>query len=438
MPPEVAKLAEFSGQVNSSESPLGRYRWGICALLFFATTINYMDRQVLGLLAPVLQHDIGWNEIQYSNIVAAFTTAYAIGLLLVGRLIDRIGTRIGYALAIGLWSVASMAHALAHSVSGFGVARFALGLGESGNFPAAIKTVAEWFPRKERAYATGLFNSGSNVGAIVAPLFVPWITIHYGWRLAFILTGICGLPWMILWLRMYRPPREHQRLSPKELAYIESDPPDKQQQIPWLKLLPHRQTWAVMFAKFLTDPVWWFFLYWLPKFLNTQHGLTIDKLGLPLVVIYLFSDGGSIFGGWFSSFLIRRGMSVNRARKTALLLFALTVTPIVFASKVDSLWGAVALVCMATASHQAWSANVYTLISDMFPRGVVASVTGMAGFSGAIGGLLLAKTAGYVLQFTHSYFPMFLIAGSSYLVAFLLVQALAPRLEPVVAFHPPA
>jgi len=414
-------------------SPLGRYRWGICALLFFATTINYMDRQVLGLLAPVLQHDIGWNDIQYSNIVAAFQAAYAIGLLVVGGLIDRLGTRIGYALAISVWSVASMAHALARSAFGFGVARAALGLGESGNFPAAIKTIAEWFPRRERAYATGLFNSGSNIGAIAAPLFVPWITIHYGWRVAFILTGFCGVPWIILWLRMYRRPREHARLTGAELAHIESDPPDSMTKIPWLKLLPHRQTWAVVIAKFLTDPIWWFFLYWLPKFFNSEHGLTIDKLGLPLVVIYLVSDGGSIFGGWLSSFLIQRGIPVPRARKIALLLFAVTVTPIVFASRVESLWGAVALVCMATASHQAWSANVYTLISDMFPRGAVASITGMAGFGGAIGGILIAKTAGYVLQFTHSYFPLFIIAGSAYLVAFAVLQILTPRFEPVKA-----
>jgi ACS family hexuronate transporter-like MFS transporter len=435
LPPEAANRPAPPSLVAEPKSPLGRYRWGICALLFFATTINYMDRQVLGLLAPVLQRDIGWNEIQYGNIVAAFQAAYAIGLLVVGSLIDRLGTRIGYALAIGVWSLASMAHALARSAFGFGVARAALGLGESGNFPAAIKTIAEWFPRKERAYATGIFNSGSNIGAIAAPLFVPWITVHYGWRVAFILTGICGVPWMILWLRMYRRPREHARLTPEELAHIESDPPDRAVKVPWLKLLQRRQTWAIVLGKSLTDPIWWFFLYWLPKFLNTEHGLTIDKLGLPLVVIYLVSDGGSIFGGWLSSFLIRRGMSVNRARKSSLLLFAVTVTPIVFASKVDSLWGAVALVCMATASHQAWSANIYTLISDMFPRSTVASLAGLAGFGGAIGGILLAKTAGYVLQFTHSYFPLFIIAGSAYLLAFAVIQLLAPRIEPIAAFQ---
>jgi ACS family hexuronate transporter-like MFS transporter len=409
---------------------LGRYRWAICALLFFATTINYMDRQVLGLLAPVLQREIGWNEVQYGSIVAAFQGAYAIGLLVVGGLIDRLGTRIGYALAIGLWSLASMGHALARSAFGFGVARAALGLGESGNFPAAVKTVAEWFPRKERAYATGLFNSGSNIGAIAAPLFVPWVTVHYGWRVAFLLTGLCGVPWIFLWLRIYRRPREHPSLSAEELAHIESDPPDPQLRVPWLTLLAYRQTWAVVLAKFLTDPIWWFYLYWLPKFLNAEHGLTIDKLGPPLVVIYMVSDGGSIFGGWLSSFLIRRGFSVNRARKSALLLFAVLVTPIVFAARVESLWGAVALVCMATAGHQAWSANVYTLISDMFPRSTVASLAGLAGFAGAIGGMLLAKLAGQVLQLTHSYFPLFLIGGSAYLVAFAIIQLLTPRLEP--------
>ena len=432
MKPESAKTSD--AELVESPSPVGRYRWAICALLFFATTINYMDRQVLGLLAPVLQHDIGWNDIQYGNIVFAFSAAYAIGLLVVGGLIDRLGTRIGYALAIGVWSLASMGHALAHSVFGFGVARSALGLGESGNFPAAIKTVTVWFPRKERAYATGIFNSGSNIGAIMAPLFVPWITIHYGWRVAFLLTGICGLPWIIVWLRMYRLPREHPTLSAEELAYIESDPPDAQGKIPWLKLLPHRQTWAVILLKFLTDPIWWFYLYWLPKFLNTEHGLTIDKLGLPLVAIYLFSDAGSIFGGWLSSYLIRRGVAVNRARKMTMLLFAITVTPILFVSAVSSLWGAVVLVCLATASHQAWSANVYTLISDMFPKRAVASVTGLAGFGGAVGGMVIAKIAGSVLQLTHSYVPLFIIAGSAYLVAFGILQILVPRLEPVASF----
>jgi len=424
----------LSAQSAGHSTPLGRYRWAICALLFFATTINYMDRQVLGLLAPVLQHDIGWNEIQYGNIVFAFSAAYAIGLLVVGGLIDRLGTRIGYALAITVWSLASMGHALARTAFGFGVARAALGLGESGNFPAAIKTVTLWFPRKERAYATGLFNSGANIGAILAPLFVPWVTIYYGWRLAFILTGVCGLPWIFLWLKMYRLPREHPSLSAEELAYIESDPPDTGAKIPWLKLLPHRQTWAVILAKFLTDPIWWFYLYWLPKFLNSEHGLTIDKLGLPLVAIYIVSDIGSIFGGWLSSTLISRGMQVNRARKLTLLLFAFTVTPILFVSQVSSLWGAVALVCMATASHQAWSANVYTLISDMFPKRAVASITGLAGFGGAVGGMVIAKVAGSVLQLTHSYVPLFLIAGSSYLIAIAVIQMLVPRLEPVAAF----
>jgi ACS family hexuronate transporter-like MFS transporter len=429
LPSPVAKPAVSA--LANAKPPLGRYRWVICALLFFATTINYMDRQVLGLLAPVLQREIGWNEIQYGNIVAAFQAAYAVGLLIIGGLIDRLGTRIGYALAIAVWSLASMGHALARSAFGFGVARAALGLGESGNFPAAIKTVAEWFPRKERAYATGLFNSGANIGAIAAPLFVPWVTVHYGWRVAFLLTGLCGLPWIFLWLRMYRRPREHPSLSAEELAYIESDPPDKVVKVPWLRLLPHRQTWTFVVAKFLTDPIWWFFLYWLPKFLNTEHGLTLDKLGLPLVVVYLVSDGGSIFGGWFSSFLIQRGVPLNRARKSALLLFAVTVTPIVFASRVGSLWGAVALVCLATASHQAWSANEYTIVSDMFPRSAVASVVGLGGFGGSIGGILFAQLAGHILQLTHSYFPLFAIGGSAYLVAFLLIQLLAPRLEPV-------
>jgi ACS family hexuronate transporter-like MFS transporter len=418
-----ANLASIAGKV-------GMYRWAICAMLFLATTINYMDRQVLGILAPILQKSLGWNDIQYGYIVTAFVAAYAFGVLAFGAIVDRIGTRLGYSLSMAIWSLAAMGHALAHTPFGFGIARASLGIGEAGNFPSAIKTIAEWFPRRERALATGIFNSGSNIGAIIAPLCVPWITIHYGWRPAFVLTGMCGLPWIAVWLATYRRPREHPRLSKAELRYIESDAPEHQAKIPWISLFKYRQTWGFVLAKGLTDPIWWFFLYWLPKFLYTQHGLTLGQLGLPLIAIYAFSDCGSIFGGWLSSHFIKIGWSVNRSRKTAMLIFALTVTPIVFASTVSSLWGAVAIIAVACASHQAWSANMYTTGSDMFPRRVVASIVGMGTCAGGIFGMFIATFTGFILQATHSYLSIFILVGGIYLFALLILSILAPRLEP--------
>jgi ACS family hexuronate transporter-like MFS transporter len=368
--------------------------------------------------------------VEYGYIVTAFQAAYAIGLLLVGRLLDVLGTRIGYALALAVWSVAAMAHALARTPFGFGAARFALGLGESGNFPAAIKTMAEWFPRRERALATGIFNAGTNVGAVIAPLAVPWIAVTYGWRWAFILTGAVGLLWLLFWLPMYDHPDRHPRVTPAELALIRSDPDDPTQRIPWLRLLPHRQTWAFAAGKFMTDPIWWFYLYWIPKFLHDRHGLSLLKLGPPLVAIYLIADIGSIGGGWLSSTMLRRGVSVNRARKLAMLVCAVCVTPIVFASGVTSMWVAVALVGLAAAAHQGWSANLFTLASDLFPRSAVASVVGLGGMAGAIGGMLIATATGWVLELTGSYRLLFTVAGSAYLVALLVVHVLAPRLEP--------
>ncbi len=423
-------LIKETGAGEAVLSRVGSYRWRICALLFFATTINYVDRQVLGVLAPDLQRIIGWNEIEYSQIVVAFQAAYAVGLLAVGGFIDRVGTRIGYAVAIAIWSLSAMGHALVNSALGFGFARFMLGLGESGNFPAAIKTVAEWFPRKERAFATGIFNSGSNVGAIIAPLAVPLIAVRLGWRWAFVFTGIFSALWLVAWLTVYRPPRHHSRLRAAELAHIESDAAEPVTKIAWARLLPHRQTWAILIAKFMTDPVWWFFLYWLPKFLNTQHGLTLTALGPPLVAIYVMADVGSIAGGWLAGAFLKRGWSVNRSRKSAMLLCAVTVAPIVFAANVANLWVAVALIGLAAASHQGWSANVYTLASDMFPRRAVASVVGISGFGGAVGGMLVSTFTGLVLQFTGSYVPVFVMAGSAYLLALLAVHLLAPTLEP--------
>jgi MFS transporter, ACS family, hexuronate transporter len=408
----------------------GYVRWIVCALLFFATTINYIDRQVLGILAPALQKEIGWTEAQYGYIVTSFQAAYALGLLVVGRILDVIGTKIGFALALVFWSVAAMAHALARTPIGFGLARFGLGLGEAGNFPAAIKTVAEWFPKRERAFATGVFNSGSNVGAIVAPAIVPWIALTWGWRSAFVITGAIGFLWLVLWWWFYDPPERNARLTSSELAYIRSDPPEAMTKIPWLRLAGLRQTWAFALGKFMTDPVWWFYLYWIPKFLNEKHGLSLGKLGPPLIVIYVVADVGSIGGGWLSSRLIKRGWTVNAARKTAMLICALSVVPIVLASRVQNVWSAVALISLAAAAHQGWSANLFTLASDTFPRRAVGSVVGMGGMAGAIGGMLIATATGLLLQFTGSYHAVFIVAGLAYLVALAVIHAISPRLEP--------
>jgi ACS family hexuronate transporter-like MFS transporter len=412
---------------------IGRYRWVICGLLFFATTVNYVDRQVLGILSKDLKTAIGWTEVDYGNIVAAFNAAYAFGLLLAGRLMDRIGTRAGYALAIVWWSLAAMGHALARTPFGFGVARAALGVGEAGNFPAAIKTVAEWFPKKERAFATGLFNAGSNVGAIVAPLTVPWIAMHLGWRWAFILTGALGFLWLVFWLPVYKRPEQHPNVSAAELDHIQSDPPDPPaMKVPWLSLIPHRQTSAFAIGKYLTDPIWWFYLYWIPGFLRDKHGLDLTTIGPPLIAIYLIADIGSIGGGWLSSTFIKQGWSINRSRKTAMLICALVVTPIIFAANVKSLWVAVALIGLAAAAHQGWSCNLFTTTSDMFPRQAVGSVVGIGGMAGALGGATMAVATGYILQSTgQNYSIVFMIAGTAYLVALLVIHVLAPNLEPV-------
>jgi MFS transporter, ACS family, hexuronate transporter len=412
-------------------SSAGYFRWVICALLFFGTTKNYMDRQVLGVLKSTLQHDLGWSEIDYGNLVLAFQAAYAVGMLAVGRLIDRLGTRLGFALAMVFWSLASMGHALASSLNSFFVARFSLGLGEAANFPASIKTVAEWFPRKERALATGIFNAGTNIGAIITPLTVPWITVHWGWRSAFVITGGLGFVWLVFWLALYRNPEEHPHLSKAELEYIRSDPAQPGVKIKWAKLLPHRQTWAFVTGKFLLDPVWWFYLFWIPDFLQRKHGLALMNIGLPIVVIYLISDIGSVAGGWLSSSLIKRGQSVNVARKTTMLVCAICVIPIMFAYNMASLWGAVLLIGLAAAAHQGFSANLFTLTSDMFPAQAVGSVVGIGGTAGAVGGMLIAKVVGYTLQWTGSYMVPFLIAGSAYLVALAIIQVLTPKLEPV-------
>jgi len=411
--------------------PVGRYRWTVCALLFFATTINYLDRQVIGILKPELSLRLNWSEVDYGHIVMAFQATYALGLVVAGGLMDRVGTRLGYAAALAVWSLAAVGHAFARTAFGFGAARAALGIGEAGNFPAAVKTVAEWFPKSERALATGIFNAGAGVGAVVAPLAVPFIAIHYGWHWAFILTGAVGLLWLLFWLPLYRRPEEQPRLSAGELAFIRRDGPESAARTPWAHLLPLRQTWAIAAAKFLTDPVWWFYLYWLADFLKKKYGIGLAHVSLPLVAIYLFADFGSVGGGWLSSRLIRRGWDTNAGRKTALLVCALCVVPVTFAVQTTHLWVAVGLIGLAAAAHQGWSANVYTLASDLFPRRAVGSVTGLAATAGALGGLLAAWGVSHVLQWTHSdYRPIFLVCGLAYLLALGLVHLLSPRLTP--------
>jgi ACS family hexuronate transporter-like MFS transporter len=408
----------------------GLFRWIICTLLLLGVTKNYMDRQVLGVLKITLQHEFGWTEIDYGNLVFAFQAAYAVGLVTMGRVVDRLGTRLGYALAMVFWSLASMSHAIGSSLGSFVVARSALGFGEAGVFPASIKAVAEWFPKRERAMATGIFNAGTNAGAIITPLMVPWITLHWGWRWAFVITGVLGFLWLGFWLRLYRKPEQHPRVRKEELAYIRSDPPESLTRVKWATLLSFPQTWAFATAKFMTDPIWWFYLFWIPDFLQRKHGLALIQIGVPIMVIYVISDVGSVMGGWMSSWLIGRGQSVNSARKLTLLLCALCVVPIMFAYRIDSTWGAVLLIGLAAAGHQGFSANLFTLTSDMFPTQAVGSVVGTGGMAGAVGGMFIAKLVGYVLQSTGSYMVPFLIAGSAYFIALAAIQILAPNLEP--------
>src|SRR6266403_1477043 len=408
----------------------GRFRWVICGLLFLGVTKNYMDRQVLGVLKGPLQHEFGWNEIDYGNLVFAFQTAYALGMIFVGRLIDRLGTRIGYAAAMVFWSLASMGHAVAHSLTTFVIARSARGFGEAGVFPASIKGVAEWFPKKERALATGIFNAGTNIGAIITPLIVPWIAVHLGWQWAFLLTGALGFAWLILWLVLYRKPENHPCCTNGEREYILSDPAAPSGKIKWGILLRYKQTWAFAAGKFMTDPIWWFYLFWIPDYLQREHGLRLTQIGLPILASYVISDIGSIAGGWLSSSMIRRGFSVNAARKWAMLFCALGVLPIATVYRISGLWPATLLIGLAAAGHLGFCAILFTLTSGFFPSRAVASVVGIGGMLGAIGGMLIAEIVGHVLQWTGSYMIPFFIAASAYLIALLLIHALSPRLEP--------
>jgi MFS transporter, ACS family, hexuronate transporter len=423
---------------------IGNYRWTICALIFFATTINYLDRQVIGILKPLLDRDLNIGEAEYGYIVTAFQLCYAFSMVLAGRLIDKFGTKIGYGISVLLWSIAAMGHALAKGGLGFGFWRALLGVSESGNFPAAIKTVAEWFPKRERALATGIFNSGTNIGAIAAPLAVPVMATAWGWQSAFILTGSIGFIWIILWFIFYEVPEKQRRLTTGEMELIMSDVDESEKNakpIQWLKLLKFRQTWIFFIGKGLTDPIWWFYLFWIPGWLSEVRGagFNIKSFGLPLVVIYTSTTFGGIFGGWLSSFMIRKGTSPFNARKYTMLVFALLVIPVFFAqSQGVSTWGAIALISLAASSHQAWSANIFTTVSDAFPKRAVSSVTGIGGMAGALGGAFVSIFAGNLLGFYKKaghvetgYTIMFSIASCAYILAWIIMNVFAPKIKKV-------
>ena len=399
-------------------SPPSRYRWVICALLFAATAINYIDRQILGLLATPLQHDFGWSESQYGFIITGFQLAYATGLLVFGRMIDWTGTRVGYAVAVCVWSVSAAAHGLVSSVAGFGGVRVLLGLGEAGNFPAAIKAISEWFPQRERAFAVGLFNSGSTVGAILTPLVVPWVALTLGWRAAFLLTGLLGLFWVPCWLMGYR-----------KVPVAGSTKVNTTASIGYGQLLRHRETWVFLLARALTEPVWWFYLFWAPKFLSASRGITLRHVGLPLVAMYLMANAGGLVGGWISSALIRRGWTINAARKVAVLVCALCVVPVAFDSRVHSAWAAIGILGLAMAGHQGWASNLFAMLSDIYPSKAVASITGLTGIGAALAGAFAATGTGYVLEKTGSYLPVLIWASVSYLVVLAEIQFFIPEIR---------
>ncbi len=424
-PPEVAAAA---GRV-------GRYRWMICGLLFAATAINYVDRQMIGVLKPTISAELGWSETTYADVIFWFQAAYAIGYISFGRIVDLVGARVGYSVAFVIWTIGHTLCGFVSSAFQFSIARFILGVGESGNFPAGIKAVSEWFPARERAFATGVFNAGANIGAVLTPLIVPIIVVDLalGWRMAFVITGVASLVWLVAWIAIYRRPREATKLGAAELAYIESDPADTVESIKWTRLLGYRETWAYAMGKFLIDPIWWLFLFWTPDFLAKTYNLDLKSFGPPLIVIYLISDVGSVAGGWSSSRMMRAGLSANVARKLTMLACAFLVMPIFFAQYASNVWLAVGIIGLATAAHQAFSANLYTIPSDMFPRAAVGSVVGIGGTVGAIGGMMMAKFTGYVLETTGSYAPIFAVAGSVYLIAVVVIHLLSPRLARIDA-----
>ena len=424
---------------------IGNCRWTICALLFFASTINYLDRQVIGILKPLLESNLNIGEVAYANIVTIFQLCYGISMLLAGRLIDKFGTKLGYGISVLIWSIAAMGHALAKGVIGFGFWRALLGVGESGNFPAANKAIAEWFPKKERALAFSIFNSGTNVGAIAAPLAVPAIIVTWGWQAAFIITGSIGFIWIILWFLFYEIPEKHRKLSANEMEFIKSDLDEKnetEKPVPWGQLLKYRQTWLFFIGKALTDPIWWFYLFWIPGWLSTVRGagLDIKSFGIPLVIIYTSTTIGSVCGGTISSYMIKKGISPFNARKYTMLLFAILVIPVFFAQSPGvSTWGAIALISLAASSHQAWSANIFTTVSDAFPKKVISSVTSIGGMAGAIGGAFISVFAGHILNFFKKaghvetgYTVMFGIAACAYILAWIIMYVFAPKIKKVV------
>src|SRR5579863_5878856 len=444
----MTKPADSSAQDDLSAAPAALAgRWTTCAMLFVATSINYMDRQVLAILKPVLagatlhlapffdgwptvEQSISMNEIQYGYIVDCFQIAYALGVVFAGRLVDRMGCRVGYPIVTGIWSLAAMGHALVRSVAGFGVARFFLGLGESGNFPAAIKATAEWFSPRERALATGIFNSGAGVGAILAPFIVPRVMEHFGWRAAFLVTGVFSATWIVWWSIRYHKPSVATELQSPDLSCEAVTPPVAT--TAWWTLLRYRQAWGFVLGKFLTDPVWWFYLFWLPGYFNSRFKLDLSHIGLPLIVVYVVSTIGSVTGGWLPKGYMRLGLPLKTARLLTMLTCACVVVPIAFAGGLHSIWTAVALLCVATSAHQGWSANIFTTVSDMFPAEYVGTVVSFGQVGGAVGGSIFALVAGHILQFTHSYVSLFVFSGSAYLIALALLRTLAPGLRRVV------
>ncbi|HEY9142176.1 MAG TPA: MFS transporter [Bryobacteraceae bacterium] len=415
------------GPVRPSAS---HYRWYICALLFFSTVIAYIDRGVLGYLKDTLQHVIGWNAIQYSHVLTSFQIAYAIGLVGAGWFTDRLGTRKGLAIAIVLWSFAAMSPGAASSVLTFGIAMFFLGIGEAANFPACIKTVAEWFPKGERALATGIFNSGANIGTLAVPLLVPLLVGAFTWRGAFAVAGSTGFIWLAFWLLMYARPEHHRSVSAAELAYIQSDPGERLEEVAWLRLLPCKETWVFAIAKFLSDPIWWFYIFWLPGYLQETFHLDLSANRWPVAVAFGLASIGSVGGGWLSGAMLKGGRSLNVARKSALLVCALAVLPVLYAPFAKNVWVVVGLTGLAMAAHQGWSANLFTVVSDLFPKAAVASVVGIGGMVGALGGALFQTFTGYVVEWTHSYIPVFAVCGSSYFVALVIVHLMTPRYTP--------
>ncbi len=421
--------SDLNRAVPAAPIKSGRHRWVVVALLFAATAVNYIDRQMIGVLKPTLAAEFHWTESDFAGIVFWFQLAYAIGYLSFGKVVDVLGARLGYTIAIVIWTISHMAHGFATGVASFAAARFGLGIGESGNFPAGIRAVTDWFPQKERAFAIGLFNAGANVGAIITPLLVPLLVLWFDWRVAFFVTGLFGVAWLGVWWAIYRHPSDHARVTREELDWIRQDPADPVEKIGWGRLLTVKETWAYALGKFLIDPIWWFFLFWLPGYLFERYDLDLKTFGLPLAAIYLISDVGSVAGGWLSSKLIKAGRTPNFARKVTMLISALCVLPIWFAQSIDSVWAAVLIIGLATAAHQAFSANLYTLPSDMFPRGAVGSVVGIGGTIGALGGMGMALFAGYILDATHSYQVLFAICASAYLLALAAVHLLSPKLE---------